>query len=153
MRSALPANKLLMYCIFVAFIWTDQIQIQNKFFIFRYNGLIEANVSGIFNAIFYPIILLHLLISINRLCSISMPLKYTHIFGGKNSIIMAFSIIAISIAFWSGFDLCKSFSICDDFLGVSWATIVPIVWERGLRLNFMAKNFMKDDFFYQFLTI
>lgn len=73
----------------------------------RYDGLFEPEVGRIMNSIYYPIILLHVLISINRLCSISMPLKYLDIFGGKRSIIMTISIMAISIAYWYGSRLCK----------------------------------------------
>ncbi|VDN57361.1 unnamed protein product [Dracunculus medinensis] len=67
-----------------------------------YDGIMEAKVGQIFNSIYYSIILLHILISVNRLCSISMPLKYMCIFGGKKSLLMALSMIAISAGFWFG---------------------------------------------------
>lgn len=72
----------------------------------------EAKVGQIFNSIYYSIILLHILISVNRLCSISMPLKYMCIFGGKKSLLMALSMIAISAGFWFGSYFRKWFLIC-----------------------------------------
>lgn len=110
---------------------------------YRIDSTMEAEVGQIINSIYYSIVLLHLLLSTTRFCSVFKPLKYMKIFGGKKSIIMGLLIIAVCTARWYGSRLCKWF--CQilralNFLGKKLLAIessLLCLFAQSLNVSFM----------------